>query len=1086
MKKTNFTLPGILLALAMMTPGQPAGAADASRHEAPKAASVFRLPDLFRSNLYAYSLTSGIEEMGLYNISLYGDMDLIWEAQVTDAYLFNGWMNNGRLCGLDIMSTEDAVQVLRYDEFDPETGELLSSLDLGADSWGGYFRQCTYIPEQNRIFGIGTDEKRWSCVKYLDMDDPTGEPVILTGINYTKYVYGICYNSSDKNIYAVTESNKFVRIDQETGEYEELMDIPLPKMRSNFAHGLVYLPTEDEYFFAASTNEWDTNLYRIDLAAGIIKEIGHTPNAEAISFMFSTDKVDPLAPVRAEFISNNFPAGSLTGSFSYRLPSELRGGSTASETLSWTLNIDGVKVCTGQGAPGSEISAPTTVSQGRHLLEMTVDNGSHRGPVLSTYVYVGNDTPKAPQNVVLVEGKVTWDAVSEGINDGYLNLNDLFYEVYINDKYIGETDGTELIFDVTDDTPCGKYVAKVFAICSDIESEAGVSNSALYGAPLPLDVKFTPTVAEGELFTNISAGGQYVTWSYQAGDESFQTSSPFAGPSVCQLVTPPLNFPDNEKVYSVSFDAMSIYDFGSDPKLYVTLIRAYDDSEPVKTIIQDVPLQQEGYKTYSETFTVPEAGKYYVSFNCLSEKWANRVGVKNIAISITDISAAAPTICTDIEAKGADNGELSADVTLTMPLTDLIGRDIPTDTNITATLKCGDNTASVTGTPGSVHTVGISTMQGNNEILITSSIGSDTGQTTSVNVYTGIDRPGMPQNVKVSMDGTNHVMTLEWEHPTEGADGHYFEPTGLSYRIYSRVGWSSFDLGTVTDGVTTFEYTFPESETMMQYPVYIIPSNEMGEGIQTSVIVTPGKPYTLPIDETFYNNQMQYSPVSLEYPSDEYRSAMMWIVPPYQVESVFDRYDHSAIIVFPGVMGESAALISFPKFSTLRDNSSDVDKTSVKATFEIWTGDMMANEITLLGQAFGMEEPVKIGKIEPAGDWSTVEFFLPDELMDQVWLTLMLDCKFADSPEYAALYTYSIDFTSETGVYTLDSSEGRIRANGSYLYLDNLQGESYTICTLDGKTVKAGMVNDSSLAIGLDAGIYVVRAADLTAKVAIK
>ena len=452
MRKENLTVMGVFLALSVSAAGvayagsvKKAPSADVLTKVA-KTSNPFKLPDGGEgSGLYLYSLTSALGERGLFKLSLDGDMTHLWSPATDDTHLFNGWLNNGNVCGFNSIVINEQLEILRYDELDFDTGSLVSSQDLDPNDYLAYFRQCVYVPSTNRIFGVGGDEKNWSCVKYMEMDD-LSKVTVVKNINYTQYLHCLCYNPYDQNVYAVTESKKFVRVDQETGDYEELMDLEYSSARKNFVHGLTYLPTADEYLFGLNTDDYTTELYRIDLESGIITEALQLPNCETIAFFINTDPGDPEVPLRPQYVSKNFSGGSLTGSFNYTLPTMLASGDEATGTLTWTLLVDGEEAATGEGAPGTEIEANVTVSQGTHFLEMCAGNNGHNGPTNKMYVYVGNDVPMAPQNVVLTEGKVTWDAVTEGVNGGYLDMDDLFYEVYIIDEYVGETTETDLTF----------------------------------------------------------------------------------------------------------------------------------------------------------------------------------------------------------------------------------------------------------------------------------------------------------------------------------------------------------------------------------------------------------------------------------------------------------------------------------------------------------------------------------------------------------------------------------------------------------------------------------------------------------------
>ena len=106
--------------------------------------------------------------------------------------------------------------------------------------------------------------------------------------------------------------------------------------------------------------------------------------------------------------------------------------------------------------------------------------------------------------------------------------------------------------------------------------------------------------------------------------------------------------------------------------------------------------------------------------------------------------------------------------------------------------------------------------------------------------------------------------------------------------------------------------------------------------------------------------------------------------------------------------------------------------------------------------------------------------------MDKEWVKLMFDSKYGVTQEYTLVYTYKIDFSTLTEVDGINSSEASVYSRGSYVYINGLEGNDYTICALDGRVVKSGVVSDSVLAIGLEPGVYVVRAGGVSAMVVVR
>lgn len=1095
MRKSNVILTGVLLglstsAMAFLSMEKAAVSLPASvQNETTPIESVSRTPMAklaprnISSGLYAYSIAdnNGSSASGLYSTDLDGAMNRIWSADDDGWHMFNGWMYNGHLTGFTQHLTDGVYDGIKLIEQDFETGEILDSRSLDPSDYNTWFTHCDYIPEKEVIFGLGRDEKNWDSMKTMNINDLNDIKNLCT-VYYDYLLLALAYNPYDNNVYAITRNKEFVRVNQETGEYEYLWTMmPLEDMNSSYKMALTYLPNADEYLFAATLNDSDmtTVYYRLDVESQIVAQTAQIADSHLVTFFINTDEKDMEAPLRPEYVGMDFPDGKLAGSFTFTMSNVLAGGNAATEDLTWTFYADGEQITSGTAEPGASVEVSTELTQGLHTIEMASANGTHEGPSFKKQVFIGNDTPKAPTNIVLTEGNVTWDAVTEGVNNGYLNLADMTYEVYINNEYIGETAETTLDFTVAPTDAFGKHVASVIAICNDIESEKANSNSAVYGAPLNLDVFFTPSRDEAELFTVIKEDvDRALTWGYDNWDNAFATDYPWVE-SYTWLVTPPMNMDDTEAVYSVEFDAMTAnVGNNGEASLSVYLGTSYDPEDLEKVLFEPYMPTMNEYTKYRAIFCISEASPKHVGFQAISAYLAYQFKVRNISITKTDISPNAPSGVTNLKAIEGDNGELKATVSFTMPLVDLAGNDLAADADITASVTAGENTINVTGKPGEDMTADIETVQGNNNIAVTVAIGENTGESKSTTVYTGLDRPGMPKNFKAEIGEDPYTVNFTWEAPEEGAQGKYFEANNLTYSITYRSGWWDTSVGEIPVDATEFTYTFPEGTSQNNYSFNIVATNEIGNGVSASADVIVGQPYELPMNEQFENNRYTYYPFVLTYPSEDYAATTSIFQAPYYTNELFEKYDHACPTAFSTAEGDVKSRLAFPLFTT-----ENIDG-NVIIRLEIWTGDLSAEKMTLYGSSYFTEELIEIGTIEKGTGWTEVNFDLPEELLGNQWCELYLDSEYNAPDTYTMVYSYSIDIT--TGIGIPASQNGTIRALKGSVTFDGLQDAPYSICTLDGRIVKSGIVESNQHCVALAPGAYVIRAAGNTAKVIVR
>lgn len=1092
MRKPNLILAGVLLGLstsAMAFLSIENASVKLPESQQKKNASIEKAVDLLpmakmaartvASGLYVYSIGGNNNcPIGFFRTDLDGSLEHLWNPAKEGWNMFNGWMYDGRVTGFIQHQSNGVYDGIELIEHDFETGEVVNSRVLDASDYNTWFTHCEYIPQNELIFGLGRDEKNWDTMKTMNIKD-LNDIVNLCTVYYDDLIVAITYNPYDGDLYAVTRTKDFVRINMETGKYEYLWKLPLPDLNNNYKMALTYLPNADEYLFGATLNDADysTVYYRIDLESEMIAESAQLADANVITFFINTDEKDMQAPLRPEYVGMDFPDGSLSGTFKFNMSKVLAGGDAASD-LTWTFYADGVEMSSGTAAGGSSVDVAVELAQGMHTIELGTANGSHSGPSYKTQLYIGKDTPKAPAHVVLKEGNVSWDAVTEGVNDGYLNLAEMYYEVYINDEYVGETEQTSFDFTIAPTEAFGKHVATVRAICDDMESSAGVSNAAIYGSSMNLDVFFTPNQDEAALFTTVSEDTENaINWGWNNWEDAFGTEYPW-GNSYAWLVTPPLNMDDADIVYALEFDAKAVIYGEGESSLSVYLGSSQYPEDMTEVLMEEFCPAADEYTKYRAIFCVPEASKRYIGFQAVVDRLTCEMYVRNISVKKTSIPTCAPGAVTNLKAMEGENGQLSATIAFSMPTSDLKGRELASDAMLSAVVNAGEKSITVTGVPGQSMTVEIETTQGDNNITVTSVLGEETGDTASVNVYTGIDRPGNPGNFKAIAGEDNTTVIFTWDTPTDGEQGKYFEAKDISYIISYRVGWSTYEISDIPVDATEFVYTMPEGTQLNNYSFNITPSNIAGQGVSANATVMLGKPYELPMNEEFTNNRYTYAPFDIVKPSAEYESSMLFFQPPYYFDEMFEKYDHGAVTAFTTEEGDTKSRLVFPKFSTVNL------KNGVNIHIEVWTGERSAKKMTLFGNTYFTDQPIEIGTIDKGTGWAEVNFTLPEEMLGKEWCEIFIESEYDRPDTYTMIYSYSIDQATE--IKEVESSRGVIQTMVGAICIIGYDNEAYAIYGIDGQLLNNGNVDSERYVVELTPGIYVVRIADKSVKVIVK
>lgn len=995
-----------------------------------------------------------------------------------------GWIRDGKLCGYATkLFMGQQLLGYYYKEFDLSTGLSTLTKEMDFEN-SNLFMTAAYSPDSDMIFGFGIDPQGSAMLLKAPGADPTNISVardLSEGPNEA-ILQSICWNDADKRFVGVNYSGEAVTLTLE-GKLKtlaEYIDVPL---FTPYYTGMCYDATNRVYYWNI-TDEHSSYIYRLDATSFEGELVSTFEENDIFSVLYSPSKVvDADAPQRPEFISASFENGSLSGTANFHLPQSLLNGGSIDGQMHWTATLDGAPYATGMAIAGADVEVNyENLAEGMHTLGLYATYNDKESAEGSTELFVGIDTPAMPKNVQFSTTSVSWDAVTTGQHNGYVDPASIEYEVFVDARSMGSTSDTHLDISLDDSEPITTHTATVVAIGQGRRSEPGVSNKLAYGQPLSLPLSIRPTAEEFLLMTTTDANGDGYGWHYvgEVTDPDFPCldsdySHSLTEPADDWLFLPPVVLDDTEAFYNFKLWAKGRMTQLQPDEYFEVFLGTQPLAESMTQCLIPRTKAIFAFNDYEKYFRVPQAGTYYIGIHAISDPAMFGVRIRDLYLYKSNIESDSPNVPTAASATPADGGRLSATVAFTMPLKTVDGADYPEGTVLRAVVS-GDTNVEVSGAPGEKVSAEVRTVQGDNRIRITPYCGEAVGLPVDVTVYTGIDIPTAPPSIYNLVDETNQKMTLRWTVPTVGEHNGFLDPNGISYQIHAfnaMFGWIPFDQ--VAPGVT--EYLFESEEEITDGLAYVrlgvSAANEAGSSKYLSASGgVLGVPYALPFSDAF----------------DEAGGASVgpWVsVGGADVTWGFAdladiSYDWANI---PGgaLVGMPAgnnvySYIAFPKFTTIVP-----DGKTAAFSLRVWTGGGAPKKMQLYALAAGMEAPTLLETITTNGGWKDVSVVLPEELQNRGWVQMQMRADFASTKQLCVIDKFGA--TIEAGLANLLDSKASISVVPAGVQLVGLEGHSAMVYSLDGRLVAKQDVASQKHIILLPKGAYIVKAGPIAAKV---
>lgn len=264
----------------------------------------------------------------------------------------------------------------------------------------------------------------------------------------------------------------------------------------------------------------------------------NTPSAGAGSrvYNFRVNQLNsstnvPAVPAKIDITAEEL--GGLNGILSVTLPTLNAAGKALDSSKKLTakvanLDLNASHTATGEGLPGETVVIKCPANQGFNSFQVSVANDEGEGASDVCRHYIGIDIPKIVTNFTGVTSKdnmtmeLSWDPVTEGVNGGYIDPENLRYQLWYNPtgvtwNRVGEAvKENRVIFDPAQE-PLYRWRVSVFA-----ENSAGFkkAQSVEYVVEEILGRPNTLPVVEP-----FSAAGAAYGWNYDRRTPQTENSS---------------------------------------------------------------------------------------------------------------------------------------------------------------------------------------------------------------------------------------------------------------------------------------------------------------------------------------------------------------------------------------------------------------------------------------------------------------------------------------------------------------------------------------------------------------------------------
>lgn len=565
-----------------------------------------------------------------------------------------------------------------------------------------------------------------------------------------------------------------------------------------------------------------------------------------------------------------------------------------------------------------------------------------------------------------------------------------------------------------------------------------------YVYPLPFEMR--PSLGEFETLTTLDANSSGINWEYNTGADNGK------GAMVCRtadgkssdawIFFPKVAIADATRIYKVKASVRAYLE--RFPEDFEICIGNEATPEAMTVLVEKTGMNSFLYEEFSAEYIAPEAGSYIIGIHRKSNADAHTLSVYGVGIADSGKSANAPTAVTDLSAKAAASGELTATLSFTMPLKGISGAALDPESPLTATVTSSTGAVqTASGKPGERVSVTIAAKDGFTEFEVrVASENYGEGESARINAYCGFDKPGIP-TVSSSVSDDNMSMTINWTDAATGENGGAVDVASLRHNVYVALDdsgeyWNLLD--ELPAGVNSYTYT---SDKALQDVTFIAVAavNDKGMSLTGLTYDVLGVPYPLPMADDFSTGRYMYTPVITPTPTEEYSGNWFLDDPGLLLPALSGKNMKALFCVNTPDETYKYARLALPKFSTASSPAASLSLSVFSAA--------STPAARIYARTYDSDD-IPVGEIEAqsGNEWKDITFDLPASLLGKAWVNFFIEIEFGGSSEAFILKSYSVKNIFEKQLQTTLRCSDEMIVGESYTIFGSITNQSETAQTL--------------------------------------
>ncbi len=706
-----------------------------------------------------------------------------------------------------------------------------------------------YDPVGKKVYGCFYNSKQsayeFGTIDYTTYDRPT--------IAELKEGWNACACDAKGNLYAITMSGVLYSVNKETGAMTKIGSTGVvPK----YLTSATIDPKTGRMFWTVCPEDECGYLYEVNTTTGKATLIYKFPGGEEVVGLYiAPPEAEEKAPAAVTDLALDFAQGALNGSIKFNAPTTTYDGNSATGELNYTIEMDGKELATGTTSYGSSVDAKVTIEKdGIHKFVVRVSNSVGQSPKAQVSGFIGKDTPKAPVvTSAYANGKftVSWDPVTESVDGGYMNLNEMTYTVVrVPGDTIAKNIKTTSIEDaVPEPATLTDYYYNVTASVEGKKSAVGKSNVITLGHLLPPYSETFETAAALNIFTIIDGNNDGKKWAFNANKARLNYCS--SGDQDDWLILPPIKLEKN-KIYTFSLEITTATSYFE--KFEVKYGKTNTAAGMTEQIVE--PTEVKGQNLlFSGDVIADEDCVYYIGIHGISKKNQFYLDVDNLNLSEGSdalVPSAPSAIAIVPDAKGANKAEITVTAPKTMlskgALASLDKVELYRDSVLINTFKSPAVGSELKFTDENVKT-GIHYY----EAVAYNDHGK--GRTIVESAFVGVNTPSAVTALEAKETANIGEVSLKWETPATDKDGYKINPELISYDIASICGTDTVVIAKDLKA-NTLVWKQSDANTAQKFYYYMVNAKtSAGATPAVSRCVALGKADATPYLESFANGQ---------------------------------------------------------------------------------------------------------------------------------------------------------------------------------------------------------------------------------------